>query len=79
MPTIEFIGPYRIGFYSGDGSEPPHVHVYRDARETKFWLTPVSIAWARGFRANELLQIERMVIDNQYKWLRKWNEYFDRV
>ena len=27
MPTILRIKGYRIGFFSADGDEPPHVHV----------------------------------------------------
>ena len=30
MPTVLRSGPYRFFFYSGDGAEPPHVHVQRD-------------------------------------------------
>jgi hypothetical protein len=27
MPTVLKSGGYRLFFYSGDGGEPPHVHV----------------------------------------------------
>ena len=42
MPTILRDGPYRCFFYSGEGREPPHVHVERDDAVAKFWLHPVS-------------------------------------
>ena len=77
MPTIAIIGPYRIFFFSGDGSEPAHVHISRDGAEAKFWLNPVGIAWRKGFGSNEIRQIEKMVDDHHQDWLRKWNEYFD--
>jgi Domain of unknown function (DUF4160) len=44
MPTVLRVGPYRFFFYSGDGSEAPHVHVERDASVAKFWLDPVRLA-----------------------------------
>lgn len=44
MPTILRVGPYRFFFYSGDGREPPHIHVERDSGVAKFWLDPVRLA-----------------------------------
>ena len=55
------IGPYRLHFYSREGSEPPHIHVARDDFEAKFWLRPVSLAANYGFRPSELKDIERLV------------------
>jgi hypothetical protein len=48
------IGPYRLFFYSGDGAEPPHIHVERDQYVAKFWLEPVRLARSGGFGAAEL-------------------------
>ena len=39
-------------FYSGDRSEPPHVHVERDDDEPKFWLRPVALAANWRFLGN---------------------------
>lgn len=61
MPTVLRVGPYRFHFYSGENSEPPHVHVARDNFEAKFWLRPVSIADNHGFRAAELMRSHRHV------------------
>jgi hypothetical protein len=61
MPTILKIGPYRFHFYSGEGNEPPHVHVAREDLEAKFWLQPVSLAANYGFRAVELSKIKKLV------------------
>jgi len=44
MPTVMRRGPYRLFFYSGDGIEPPHVHIERGAEDTDFWLDPVRLA-----------------------------------
>ncbi|MGD9634228.1 MAG: DUF4160 domain-containing protein [Pirellulales bacterium] len=54
MPTIDDIGPYKLFFYSAEGSEPPHVHIRRDRSTAKFWLNPVRLARSRGFGDHEL-------------------------
>lgn len=76
MPTIARIGPCRIYFYSHDMSEPPHVHVDRDEHTAKFWLTPVALARNIGFRARELRQIHRMILERADEFLEAWNEFF---
>ncbi len=77
MPTIARIGPDRIYFYNHDRAEPAHVHVDRDESTAKFWLSPVSIAYAIGFRAKELRDIRRMVTEHAAEWLEKWHDNFD--
>lgn len=77
MPTVMRLGPYRLFFYSGDGEEPPHVHVDRDDAEAKFWLDPIRLERSRGFRRHELVDIEHLIVDNQQALLEGWNEYFN--
>ena len=76
MPTVLRVGPYRLFFYSGDGREPPHVHVERDDSLAKFWLAPVRLASSQGYRSAELRDIERIVSNNSALLLEAWNEYF---
>ena len=78
MPTILRVGPYRFFFYSGDGDEPPHVHVERDSSVAKFWLTPVRLQNSGGFRRQELRDIQRLVNEHQTELLESWHEYFSR-
>jgi hypothetical protein len=40
-PTILRSGPYRFFFFAGDRNEPVHVHVAREDKTAKFWLSPV--------------------------------------
>ena len=47
-----------------EGREPPHIHVAHAGRYAKFWLDPVAVADVRGFRANEMTDIRRIVIEN---------------
>jgi hypothetical protein len=53
-PVILRSGPYRFYFYSHDSTEPPHIHVDRDACSAKFWLTPVVLSRTLGFGPVEL-------------------------
>jgi hypothetical protein len=78
MPTVLRIGPYRLAFYSSNGSEPPHVHVISATSQAKFWLSPVILARSVGASARDLRQIESIVRDNREQLLRSWHEYFDR-
>jgi hypothetical protein len=76
MPTVLRILGYRIGFFSADGDEPPHVHVAREERQAKFWLRPVQLAHNAGFRRHELNEIARVLEENNQTLLNAWNEYF---
>ena len=76
MPTVLRILGYRIGFFSADGDEPPHVHVTREECQSKFWLGPVRLASNAGFRRHELNEIARVLEENHQTLLNAWNEYF---
>lgn len=76
MPTILRTGPYRLFFYAGDRGEPPHIHVEREDKTAKFWLSPVRFQNAGGFGRSEILGIQRLVEENQEILLRGWHEYF---
>lgn len=78
MPTITRIGPYRLFFYAGDRDEPPHVHVERDDRVSKFWLDPVRLQRSRGFSRSEIGKIHRMIEENRAALKEDWNDYFGR-
>jgi hypothetical protein len=75
-PTVLRPGPYRFFFYSGDRTEPPHVHAQRDSHEAKFWLQPVRLAFNRGFPQPELRRVEAIVVENQERLLEAWHEFF---
>jgi hypothetical protein len=75
MPTVLRSGAYRVYFYSHESSEPPHVHVDRDAASCKFWLSPVVLASNLGFRASELRDIERLIEKHADELLRQWEAF----
>lgn len=76
MPALLRIGGYRFFFFSMEGREPPHVHVANAERYAKYWLQPVTLASVRGFRADELTEIQRLVAAHRELFLEKWNAYF---
>jgi hypothetical protein len=77
MPTALRSGPFRIFFYAGDGSEPPHVHVERDDGEAKFWLDPVRLVRSHGLRSKDISQIQDLVEQHQQDLLEAWDEFFN--
>jgi len=78
MPTVLRVGPYRLGFWSRENDEPPHVHVYREKYVAKLWLEPsVSVAGSRGFAAHELNLIRRIVEEYRERLLEAWDEHFN--
>lgn len=76
MPTVLRSGPYRFFFYSGDGNEPPHVHVERDAGAAKFWLDPLRLERSHGFSRREINKIRTLVARHQQQIVESWNEFF---
>jgi len=76
MPTVLIEGPYRFFWYSGDRTEPPHVHVERDDKTAKFWLDPVVLARNNRFNNRELKRIEEIVRQNAEEWIERWNREF---
>ncbi len=76
MPTIKYIGPYRFFFYSGDRSEPPHIHVERENNVAKFWLNPVRLQTSGGFRPQEIRRLQRLIEEQEQEFLAAWHAYF---
>ncbi|MCL4539229.1 MAG: DUF4160 domain-containing protein [Bacteroidetes bacterium] len=76
MPTVLRVGAYRFFFYAGDRGEPPHVHIERDEKIAKFWLSPVRLQKSGGFDRLEIGRIQKIVEDNCEVLIEVWNEYF---
>jgi hypothetical protein len=78
VPTVLRRGPFRFFFYSNEHGEEAHVHVQRDHRIAKLWLSPTEIASTGSFSGVELREIERIVEQEQDVLLKAWYEFFDR-
>ena len=77
MPTVLRVFGFRFFFYSLEASEPPHIHVEHGDRVAKFWLDPVSLAEAHGFRAHELNRLRALVIEHRATFVKAWNVHFN--
>jgi len=75
MPTALREGPYRCFFYASDCTEPPHVHVEREDKVAKFWLSPVRLVSSGGFQRVEISRIQRLVTDRQFELKEAWDAY----
>ena len=76
MPTVFTDGPYRFFFYSDEGSEPPHIHVRRDDKVVKFWLSPVLLQNNGGFSRSDVREIQTIVKERQEEIIEAWNDFF---
>lgn len=73
MPGLK-IGPYEVRFYEYDLNERPHVHVRREGKQAKFWLTPLELFKNNGYAEHELSKIEQMLHKNRKRLLKLWEE-----
>jgi len=76
MPTILIENPYRLFLVSLDFDELPHIHIQREEEVAKFWLDPVVLDKASGFRPQELSRIGKMVEGNHDFLVERWHEFF---
>jgi hypothetical protein len=72
MPVILRVKGFRFWFYSADLNEPAHIHVGRAGNEAKYWLVPIALARSRGFRPQELWDIEAILESNLNDLLTAW-------
>jgi Domain of unknown function (DUF4160) len=76
MPTLLRWKGYRFYFYSADGWEPAHIHVFKDGKEAKIWLRDLVVAINLGYSAKGLNEIIRNVREEQSSFTKAWNDYF---
>ncbi len=74
MPVILRVKGYRFWFYEADLDEPPHVHIGREGKEAKYWLSPIKLARAGKFKSVQLREIERIIDDNLEFLLDAWTK-----
>jgi len=76
MPAIKIPGPYEFAFFSNEAGESPHVHVAREKKKCKFWISPVGLASNRGFAIHELRKIEKPVKEHEDEIQAAWDSHF---
>jgi len=76
MPTVFRWKGYRFLFYSREIGEPPHIHVLRDGKQLKIWLSDLRVARNVGFASHEIGDIVAVASENRELLLEAWNDYF---
>jgi hypothetical protein len=76
MPEVLRIRGYRFFFFSREGWEPRHIHVEQAERYAKFWLEPIELAEARGFRSAELRELHSLIAEHEQEFIVAWDEHF---
>jgi len=74
MPTALRIRGFKVFFFSEEGNEPVQVHVWKGGGTAKFWLDPVRLAYAEGFKKQELGTIIRILEAHESELIEAWNE-----
>jgi len=76
MPVVLRWQGHRFLFYSKEIGEPPHIHVLKDRKQLKVWLSDLRVARNVGFASHEVNAILTIVAENRRKFLEAWNDYF---
>ena len=74
MPTVLRVRGYKFFFFSHEGSEPAHMHIWKGGSAAKFWLGPVRLAFNDGFKKQELRTIIQILEEHEPELIRAWNE-----
>jgi hypothetical protein len=64
--------------FTRENAEPPHIHVERDDATAKFWLQPVRLAHAFGFRGHTLNELARIIEQHEAHFVERWHEHLGR-
>jgi hypothetical protein len=54
-----------------------HIHVEKGYGTAKFDLIPVELVKSKNFKASEINDVRKLVIEHQELFKDKWNEYFN--
>ena len=76
MPTVFRWKGYRFFWYQADGSEPPHVHIWKDGNECKIWLRDVTVAFNHGHSPRDVQGLLDVTAAERSRLLEVWNEHF---
>lgn len=76
MPRIWYEQGFVFSFYASDGHEPPHVHVFKDGHEAKWWLDPPGEEFSRGYNAKDRARIKRIVASRRGTLVERWHAFF---
>ena len=75
-PTIHDEDGFRFWFWSGDRTEPPHVHVEKGGARAKWWLDPLREVRSEGFNSSQQRRIRDILEEQRDGMLERWHEEF---
>ena len=83
MPTLFKILGYIIYFWSGDGSEPPHVHIGKGMprkNDTKVWVGDrIELEHNKSqIPQKDLVKLLKFIAQNRFFILAAWDKHFGR-
>ena len=76
MPEVFRKFGFVFFFYSNEGHEPIHIHVRKAGGFAKFWIEPVELEFAQGFKTQDLNIAEELIVENLNLIKIKWDEVF---
>jgi hypothetical protein len=76
MPEIFRRFGFVFFFYANESQEPMHVHVRKAGGFAKFWVEPVELDFAQGFKTQDLNKAEELILENLELIKSKWDEIF---
>ncbi|MFZ4663122.1 MAG: DUF4160 domain-containing protein [Caldilineaceae bacterium] len=79
MPTALREKGYKFYFVMFDLYEPMHVHVDKQDKTAKFWLSPVRVARNHGYRTHELREIEAIIESRLQQLMARWQEEKEKL
>ncbi len=77
MPEVVRESGWVGSFYSNDGHEPPHIHLFKGGGQAKFWFKPVRLDRQHfGLKPKELAAERKIVEAHEDEILQAWNVCF---
>lgn len=82
-PNVLRYRDFSIGFFSDEGDEPVHVHVWIGSYRTtssKFWIKKDGVELAHNkarLSEHDLSKIEKYLVLNRQMIIARWYEYFE--
>ena len=76
MPTLLVWHGYKFRFYALDRGEPSHIHVVKDGKSLKVWLTNLAVARNIGYNEREIERILAVIAEHRSEWIEAWNDFF---
>jgi len=75
MPTILKIEGFRFFFFSNEHTQK-HIHIQKQEKYAKINIENLKIINNYRFNSKELNKIKEITKNNQNKFLKAWDEYF---